>query len=46
MEPVSIGTVRRKGGRAWVEIEPGFREGLEGLEEFSPYLGPRCKHQR
>jgi tRNA-Thr(GGU) m(6)t(6)A37 methyltransferase TsaA len=35
MELVRIGTVRRKDGRAWVEIEPGFREGLEGLEEFS-----------
>lgn len=35
MELVRIGTVRRKGGRVTVEIDPAFRDGLEGLEEFS-----------
>lgn len=35
MELVRIGAVRRRDGRTFVEIEPAFREGLEGLEEFS-----------
>ncbi len=35
MELRRIGTVRRDGKGVKIEIEPPFRDGLEGLEEFS-----------
>jgi tRNA-Thr(GGU) m(6)t(6)A37 methyltransferase TsaA len=35
MDLVKIGTVRRAKDRVTIEIEPAYREGLEGLEEFS-----------
>jgi tRNA-Thr(GGU) m(6)t(6)A37 methyltransferase TsaA len=35
MSLARIGTVRRAEGKAWIEIDPPYRAGLEGLEEFS-----------
>jgi tRNA (adenine37-N6)-methyltransferase len=35
MELVKVGTIRREKAGVFIEIDPAYRDGLEGLEDFS-----------